>query len=97
MSFHDGAIDQIQAIARLGRQPIENALPDASAGPTVEPVISRCVRPVARRQITPRHSGAQHIKNGIYDLAVVNPRTPSALRQQRFEQRPFLIAQIQIA
>jgi hypothetical protein len=23
--FHDGAVDQIQTIARLGRQPIENA------------------------------------------------------------------------
>ena len=32
--------------------------------------------------------------NRIHDLAVINPRTLAALRQQRFEQRPFLVAQI---
>jgi hypothetical protein len=37
------------------------------------------------RQVPPRHAGAQHVKDCIHDLAVVNPRTLSALRQQRFE------------
>ena len=36
MRFYNGAVDQIQTIARLGRQPMEYALPDAAAGPTVE-------------------------------------------------------------
>ncbi len=46
------------------------------------------------RKITPGHSGTQHVKNGIHDLAVVNPRTLATLRQQRLKQRPFFIAEI---
>src|ERR1019366_10703613 len=48
MSFHNGAIDQIQTVARYQRQLVENALPDATARPKVETIISRrvCIRPV---------------------------------------------------
>ena len=94
MGFHNRTVDQIKAIARFRGQLVENTLPDPTSRPTVEAIISRRVRAVACRQIPPRHSGAQHIKYRIHDLAIVNSRALSALRQQRFEQRPVLIAQI---
>ena len=73
---------------------VEDTLPDAPARPAVEPIISRCVRPVAFRQIAPRHTRAQHVKDRIHDPAIVNARALSALRHQRLEKCPFLIAQI---
>src|ERR1035437_8733325 len=94
VSFHNGAIDQIHAVARFRCQLVENTLPDPTARPTVEAIISRRVGAIACRQIPPRHSGPQHVKYRIHNLAIVNSRALSALRQQRFEQRPVLIAQI---
>src|SRR5450755_1028241 len=94
MSFHNGAVDQIQTVARFRRQLVEDTLPDPTSRPTVETIISRRIGAVACRQIPPRHSGPQHVKYRIHNLAIVNSRALSALRQQRFEQRPVLIAQI---
>src|ERR1039458_8084021 len=94
VSFHNGAIDQIQTVARFRRQLLEDTLPDASARPTVEAIISRRVGAVACRQIPPWHSGPQHVKYRIHNLAIVNARALSALRQQWLKKRPVLIAQI---
>jgi hypothetical protein len=46
------------------------------------------------RKIELRHPGAQHIKYRIHDLAIVSAGTHSALRHQRLEKSPFVIAQI---
>ena len=71
MSFHDGAVDQIQTIARFRCQLVENALPDASARPAVEAIVCRSVGTAACPQVPPRYAGAQHVKDRIHDLAVV--------------------------
>ena len=94
MSFHNRAVDQIQAVARFRCKVVEDPLPDASARPAVKAIICCRVWPVACRQVTPRHAGAQHIKDRVHNLTVVYPRALATLRQQRFEQRPFVIAEI---
>ena len=94
MGLHDRRVDQIKAVARLRRQPVEDPLPDAAPGPPVEAIVSGRVRPVTLRQIPPRHPRAQHVKDRVHDLAIVNPSALSIFRQQRFEKCPFLIAQI---
>src|ERR1022692_2674525 len=94
MSFHNGAIDQIQTVARFRRQLVENTLPEPAARPTVEEIICRRVGAVACRQIPPRHPGPQHVKYRIHNLAIINSRALSALRQQWLKKRPVLIAQI---
>src|ERR1700722_13880977 len=94
MSLHDRAVDQIQTVAGFQGQRVENPLPDAASRPAVEAIIGRRVRPVAFRQIAPRHPGAQHIKYRIHDLAIVSAGAHSALRHQRLKKSPFVIAQI---
>jgi len=94
MSFHDGAVDQIEAVVRFRGQLVEDFLPNAAPGPAIEAIIGRRVRPVAFRQIPPGHAGSQHIKDRVHDLAVVGPRALAALRHQRLKQRPLLIGQI---
>src|SRR5471032_3266716 len=94
MSFHNCAVDQIKTVARLQRQLVENTLPDAPARPTVEAIVSRRVGAIAFRQISPWHSGAQNVKYRIHNLAIINSRVLSALRQKWLKKRPVLIAQI---
>ena len=94
VSFHNGAIDQIQTVARLRRQLVEDTLPDAASRPTVEAIVSRRVRSIPFGQISPRHPCPQHVKYRIHNLAIVNSRDLSALRQQWLKKRPVLIAQI---
>src|SRR4029079_9829698 len=94
MSFHDGAVDQIQTVARLGGQGVKEAFPDAAPRPTIEPVVRRCVRPIALGQIAPRHSSAQHVKYRVHDLPIIRAGTLSAFRHQRLKQSPFVVAEI---
>src|SRR5262245_54557862 len=95
MRFHNRAIDQVQTVARFCRQRIENTLPDSSPRPAVEPIVRARVRAVAFGQIAPRDPGPQHVKYCIYDPSVVRARALPALRHQRLENRPFLIAEIE--
>ena len=95
MGFHDRAVDQIEAVARLRSQRVEDALPDAASGPPVEAIVGRRIRAVAFGQIPPRHPGAQYVEDCVHDLAIINPGTLSAPRHQRLKQRPFFIAQIE--
>src|SRR5262249_20780299 len=88
-------IDQVQTVARICRQCIENTLPDSSPRPAVEPIVRTRVRAVAFGQIAPRDPGPQHVKYCIYDPPVVRARTLPTLRHQRLENRPFLIAEIE--
>ena len=94
MGFHDRAVDQIETIARFRRQRVEDPLPDTASRPTIEAIVGRRVRPVSLGQVSPRHARAQHVKDRVHDLAIINARTLPALRQQGFEERPVLIAQI---
>jgi hypothetical protein len=94
MGFQDGAVDQIQTVARLGCQRVENPLPDAAPRPAIETIVGRCVGPIALRQVAPRHPGAQHVEYRVHDLAIVNAGTLSAPRHQRLEKSPFVVAQI---
>jgi hypothetical protein len=59
-----------------------------------EAIVRRRVRPVAFRQIAPRHPGAQHVKYRVHDLSIVSAGTHSALRHQRLKKSPFVIPQI---
>src|SRR3974390_1695824 len=63
-------------------------------GFAVDAIIGGGVRSITCRQIAPGHSGAQHVKDGVHDLAVINSRPLAPLRKQRFEQHPFFIAEI---
>src|SRR5215475_15133696 len=95
MRFHNRAIDQVQTVARLCRQRIENTLPDSSPRPAAKPIVRSRVRAVAFGQIAPRDPGPQHVKYCIYDAPVVRARALPTLRHQRLENRPFLIAEIE--
>src|SRR6202042_442380 len=81
-------------VARFRCQRVENPLPDAASRPAVEAIVYRRIRPVAFRQIAPRHPGAQHVKYRVHNLPIVSAGAHSALRHQRLEKSPFLIAQI---
>src|SRR5512139_2257313 len=88
------AIDQIQTVAGFRCQLVEESLPDAPARPAVEPIVGCCVRPVAFRQIAPRHTRAQHVEDRIQDPTIIDTRALAVPREQRLEKCPFLIAQI---
>jgi hypothetical protein len=94
MGFHDGAVDQIQTVARFRCQRVENPLPDAATGPTVEAIVRRRVRPISLGQIAPRHPGTQHIEYRVHNLAIVSAGALPTLRHQRLKKSPFVIAQI---
>ncbi len=94
MSLHDRAVDHIQTVARFRCQRVENPLPDAAPRPTIEAIVRGRVGPIAFRQVTPRHASAQHVEYRIHDPAVVGTSALSALRHQRLQQSPFLVAQI---
>jgi hypothetical protein len=94
MGFHDRAVDQIQAVARFRCQRVENPFPDAASRPAVEAIVRRCIRPIAFRQIAPRHPGAQHVKYRVHNLAIVSACAPSSFRHQWLQKSPFVIAQI---
>src|SRR5512139_2858252 len=89
------AIDQIQTVAGFRCQLVEESLPDAPARPAVEPIVGCCVRPVAFRQIAPRHTRAQHVEDRIQDPTIIDTRALAVPREQRLEKCPFLIAQIE--
>src|ERR1700726_1293483 len=95
MRLHDRAIDQIQTVARFRCQRVENPLPDAAPGPTIETIIRCRVWPITLRQIAPRHPGAQHVKYRVHDPSIVSADTPSTLRHQWLKRSPFVIAQIE--
>ena len=94
MSFHDRAVDQVQAVARFRCQGVENSLPDAASGPAVKAIVRCRVGSIALRQIAPRHPRAQHVKYCIHDLSIVSPSALAASRHQRLERSPFIIAQV---
>ena len=94
MGFHDRAVDQIQTVARFRCQRVKNPLPDATSRPTIEAIVSRCVGPIAFRQIAPRHPRAQHVKYRVHDLAIISASALSSFRHQRLQKSPFVIAQI---
>ena len=94
MGFHNRAIDQIKAVARFRCQSIENPLPDTAPRPTIEAIVSRCVRPIPFGQISPRHPRAQHVKYRVHNPTIVGARALSSFRHQRLQKSPFLIAQI---
>src|SRR3954454_20376942 len=94
MGFHNRAIDQIQTVPRSRCERIKNPFPDAAPRPAVEAIVRRCIWPIALRQIAPRHPGAQHVKDRVHDLTIVSPGALSALRHQRLEKSPFVVAQI---
>src|SRR4029077_5816504 len=60
----------------------------------VETIVRRCIWPIALRQIAPRHPGAQHVKDRVHDRAIVSAAALAALRHQRLEKSPFVVAQI---
>ena len=80
VSFPNGAINQIQTVARFRRQLVENAPPDPRARPPVEAIISRRVGAITCWQIPSRHSGAPNVKDRIHDFAIVSSRALSILR-----------------
>ena len=94
MSFYDCAVDQIQTVARFRCQRVENPLPDAASGPTVEAIVSGRVRPIAFRQIAPGHPGAQHVKYRVHDPTIVSTCALATFRHQRLKKSPIVIAQI---
>src|ERR1700704_3579200 len=94
MGFDDGAVDQIQTVARFRSKGIKNPFPDAASRPTVEAIVGCRVRPIAFRQIAPRHPGAQNVKYRVQDSSIVRASTLSALWHQRLKNSPFVIAQI---
>src|SRR4029077_9493730 len=73
---------------------IKNPFPDAASRPAVETIVRRCIWPIALRQIAPRHPGAQHVKDRVHDRAIVSAGALAALRHQRLEKSPFVVAQI---
>ena len=94
MSFHNRAVDHVETVRGFSRQRVEHSFPDAAPGPAVEAVIGRRIRPVALRQVPPRHPGAQHVEDRVQDLAVVNPPALPARGHQRLQKSPFLVDQI---
>src|SRR5437868_10038852 len=95
MRFHNGAIDQVQTVARFCCESIEDTLPHPSPRPAVEPIVRTRVRAIAFGQIAPRDPGPQHVKYCIYDPSIVRARALPTVRHQRLENRPFLIAEIE--
>src|SRR5437764_12747332 len=95
MRFHNGAIDQVQTVARFCCESIEDTLPHPSPRPAVEPIVRTRVRAIAFGQIAPRDPGPQHVKYCIYDPSIVRARALATLRHQRLKNRSFLIAEIE--
>jgi len=80
MRFHNGAIDQVQTVARFCCESIEDTLPHPSPRPAVEPIVRTRVRAIAFGQIAPRDPGPQHVKYCIYDPSIVRARALPTLR-----------------
>src|SRR5207248_605932 len=96
MSAHDGAVDDRVFVVGIGREMLEDALPDSGFGPAAKAPMH--VLPVAEafRQVAPGNAGAVAIQNRLDEQAVVrrghaDMALPS--RQQLLDPLPLVIAQ----
>jgi hypothetical protein len=90
-----GAVDHLHiAIVSLGNS-VKKHAPDARLAPPVEPVHAGRMRPIARRNISPRRPRPEPPENPVQHPTVIHPRhAPRLLRQQGLDHRPFEIRQI---
>src|SRR5438105_11344566 len=103
MGAHDSAVDEVQAPVQEARavalllQALQNALPDASLAPAVEPTRHRRPRAEAGRQIAPGGSRAQNPQHAAEHRAmiVVGASRPWFLgREQGTQLLPASIAEV---
>ena len=80
-------------IAR-GGDPLEQALPDASPGPSLVAVVDGGGRPVLGRHVTPPPARLQDVQDAADHTAIVNARLAwSAAGQVRLDDGPCRIRQ----
>jgi hypothetical protein len=96
MRTHNGAVEHRVFVVGIGRQMLEDPLPDPGFGPPAEPPVH--VFPVAEtlRQIAPRDAGAIAIQDRLDEQAVVRRGHADMFlppRQQVFDPVPLVVAQ----
>ena len=73
-------------------QRLEDAEPDASAAPPVEPIVDSRVRPVDLRAVAPARTATRHMDDAADHSPVSDAvRAPAAARQQRLDPRPLFV------
>ena len=85
------------ALAVEHHQSVGNGLPHMTASPGREPAVDRLPGRETGRQHPPRNAAAQHVEDGIDDLAHWPlRRSPDRCwrRQQRFQHGPFGVRQV---
>ena len=73
VSFHDGAVDQIQTVARFGCQRIEGPLPDAASRPAIEAIVDGRVGTILGRAIAPARAALEHMNDAADDPTIILP------------------------
>ena len=102
MCSHHGGIGLYVPIDLAGRLRQRDHLafeasPGAVLGPTPEPFMRCLPRPVPLRHVPPRRPGSLHPADPVDHLPVIPPpaTTAALLRQQRLQNRPLTISQIE--
>ena len=96
MGAHDGAVDHRVFVVGIGRELLEDALPDAGFGPAGEAPVH--VVPVAEPlgQVAPRDAGTVAIQHRFDEQAVVrrgHADMALAARQQLLNPLPLVVAE----
>ena len=84
-------------LSQVGKEGVVGPLPGPILTPGAEVMEDNAPRWQVVGQHPPRATGAQHVANGVYDLAPRVLHRPTAgfgRRQQRFQQLPLFVVQI---
>jgi hypothetical protein len=90
---------EFATVAKVLREPLEDALEDARALPHLKAAVTRLVRGIAGRQVVPGRTGAKHPQHSVQHGAGVGPRTAASIgaarwSEQRLEDRPLRVSEI---
>jgi hypothetical protein len=90
MTADDGAVDHLDLGVAWVRDRIQDAVPDARASPSHEPIVAGGVRAVALGQSALWRTGPQYPEDAIQDPPVINPWYTVRLGgKDRLNELPF--------
>src|SRR6267154_6338661 len=94
MNAHYGGIDHLHLGVVTGSRRIHDLVPDASAPPPNDAIVTGGAGTIGFRQVAPWRTGAQNPKDAIEHATVIYPpNTTRLVRQHRLDRGPFIFAE----
>lgn len=85
---------------QIAGERLQHASERAVVHPLLKASMTRLIRRIARRQVLPGRTRAEHPQDAVEDIARIAPGTAAPvapqprLREERFENRPLRVSQV---